>query len=71
MGDPYMISRTNMNYILIDLITLRVSNPSCELDEALVDAHTTYKRNKVIHRHIFGILVSKQGKTKYDTIKYA
>ena len=63
-GDPYMMSRTNVNHLLIDLLALRVSNPSCELDEALVDAHTTYKRNKDIHRHIFGILVSKQNKNK-------
>jgi hypothetical protein len=58
-GAPYMMIRTNENHLLIALLALRVSNPSCELDEALVGAHTTYKRNKAIHIHIFGILVSK------------
>ena len=70
-GDQYMMSRTNLNNLLIYLVVLRVTNPNCELDEALVDAHTTYKRNKAIHRHIFGILVSKQMKIKYYTIKCA
>ena len=69
--DSYMMSRTIVNHLLIDLLALRVSNPNCELDEALVDAHTTYKRNKAIDRHIFGILVSKQTKIEYDTIKCA
>jgi hypothetical protein len=60
-GDPYMMSRTIVNHLLIDLLALRVSNPSCELDRTLVDAHTTYRRNKAIHRHIFVFwLVNKE-----------
>ena len=64
-----MMSIPNLNHPLIYFLAFRVSNPRCEFDEAYVDAYTTYKRNKVIHIHIFGILVSKQRKIKYDTIK--
>ena len=40
-GDPYMMSRVNVNHLLISLLALRVLNPRYELDEAHVDAHTT------------------------------
>ena len=42
-----MMSRTNLNHLLIDLLALRVLNPRYELDGAWVNTHTTYKSNKL------------------------
>ena len=46
-GDSYMMSRANVNHILIDLLALRVLNPIYELGGAWVITHTTYKSNKL------------------------
>ena len=70
-GDPYMILRSNVNQIFIDLLALRVLNPRYELDEALVDAHTTYKSNKLYIDIFLVFWVVNNEKTKYDTINSA
>ena len=70
LGDPYMLSRSNLNHLLIDLLALRVLNHIYELDGAWVITHYLQKQ-QTIHWHIFGIFVSKQRKMKYDTIKCA
>ena len=39
--------RTIVNHLFIDLLSLRVLNPTYELDGAWVNTHTTYKSNKL------------------------